>query len=207
MSHSKQIDIVQIIAVAASLFFMNCTENNPIQVDEDPWGEQRGFYPLNLGSEWIYTVGSSQDFIYTVISHKELQFGDSAIIKEDGPAGTFHAMAYWDFNKLYVSYPDTSVPIVYLQLPLEVGRSWTALDSAGFRYESQIIAVDSMITVPSGTFTNTVVIKEIQYYINSNSDDDPDTVWTAYAKNVGNIFFKTSGGYISELKSFSIGDD
>jgi hypothetical protein len=71
----------------------------------------------------------------------------------------FFCVGSIDPEELWFYYP----PSTFLDLPLEVGKSWTAVDPAGYgvcaRHVSYQLVSEQTVTVPAGTFQTMVLVE------------------------------------------------
>ncbi len=188
-----------------------CNEDSTVSDrNEDPFAEYRDYFPLIEGSYWRYRNSESIDYRYVVVNTHQGSWADSADVLISGDGDDQAWLIYWDFDELIVTPADGSNSVKsYFIVPPDSGRTWRTQSSEGARSvyysDATIVAVDSTITVMAGTWSETIVIREIQVTKLDGVVTEQDTTWTAYAKGVGQLFHKM-GSFETILVEYSVPD-
>ncbi len=196
-----------------TLFSIRCdnSTNGGFPPYVNPYAEDWAYYPLAIGNQWEYSIGDTTFWTYTIVDTSHSLRGDSSYMRITGHGEDMPFYIFWDLNFLYFS-ADTidSYKTARLKLPIQLYSEWKAFDNSGTAIsnfaDAEIISMDSIVTVQAGTF-ETVVVEEITYTIGDHGDTlaTPDTVWTAFAKDVGVIFFRFSNGIDYNLNTYTVG--
>jgi len=127
------------------------------------------YWPQDLGASWRYRIAGGYEFELSILDFtypclepcrvrtngelaSEYYAGELFVVNEDGDvylAGLLHAGNDYSFWDCY------SEPVLFLDLPLEVGKTWT--DSTTDAIVSAEVTGESQIITPAGEFSCFVV--------------------------------------------------
>ncbi len=195
LSRSSTWAIILLLPIA--LWLPGCEEKSSVDPDPDPHKEDRRYMPLGEGNRWEYTY-SDVVYDWLVVNSYEGTWADSAEINEhySDTNSNIYFICYWDYQQLRTVQIDSlSAATSDLSLPVSEGTTWTTFEYAdGGLTQTEtahVIKVDTLLTVPAGSFPSALIRK-----IRTTSDQTQtyvDTAWVAYAKDVGMIFLDKSG--------------
>jgi len=159
----------------AALLLASCATTAAVPTAAAPSRSPCEYYPLEVGNRWVYDGPPGQDnqpsqLAVTIIGSRDGYFQDD---KKGNLACTAEGLRD---GKRYL-----------LQGPLEKGHGWSNVTSVGTTEHFEISEVGQPVTVPAGSFTETVTVV-------SRDRIDADKVLelrTVYARGVGMIRLQT----------------
>ncbi|HEB84043.1 MAG TPA: hypothetical protein ENI92_03480 [Bacteroidetes bacterium] len=195
----------------ALLFLAGCSGNSaaPVSPIDDPYAD-REYYPMIPGSEWVYLLSDSTRYTYTLLDTSPAAGGPIGRLNVNGSGQDRIHLVWWNGTRLNFANSDTNeVFETSLEIPVELGRRWQAFDfSSGdltLYANAEIIAMDTTIEVPAGSFP-AILVRQASFHQYRNEEPLLDTLYTAFARNVGVILWDFRGLDLRYmLESWTIG--
>jgi hypothetical protein len=152
-------------ALAATFVFAvllaGCGPKGPAQTVEN-------YFPLAVGSKWIYTAQGSTMVETLSIAESFLNASSIRVYKRVSDGGGAVYLAYTGGRVIMLTSPDDTVGPSILSEPFEAGATWT-WHGAEFR----IAGTEIGVATPAGSFSDCIKVT------------DPDTFDSYYAPGVG----------------------
>jgi len=155
-------------------------------------------FPLTVGNEWRYLFYYDSDYQYTVLN----KIKGVETMQDGTPAYAFYTYSpiihesvtyYYDAGtNIYVYQTERDDPSLFLQLPLELNKSWSSGDPfSGVSY--QVVGQEE-VTVSAGTFqTWKVEVNDVVFHR-----------FIYFAEGVGQVQVVYDNGSRYELKDYKV---
>jgi hypothetical protein len=155
-------------------------------------------FPLAVGNEWRYVYYNDDHYQYTVLNKikavQTMQDGNQAYALYTYTPIIHESVVYYcdSGESIYVYQTETDKPSLFLQLPLELNKTWNSGDP--FSSVSYQVVGQEEVTVPAGTFqTWKVEVNDVVFHR-----------FIYFTEGVGQVQVVYDNGSRYELKEYKV---
>lgn len=173
------------------------------------------YFPLQVGNKWIYTSFISGEYRTDEIIGSEMIDNNTTFIKQriEAPTdgyidyfwlgyGSSSVETYRIQSNMGLETPyDFSPPATLIPLEPEVGDKWTWGIPGMVTNECEVLSVTETVTVPAGTFSNCLSIKQTEQPVSGGTKE---RIYY-YARGVGMVKLERPGHWTENLVFAGIG--